>query len=723
MDNLSERESNTDVLKAMNLAFRNERREKIDSQIDAVIRLYLTAEVRRGEEPLSNAFSIFSNYLRLILRRKLVNPNFVMSSIIKWARPNHIGLLLLGMVIREGANPNVYLTYPEKGNLHVLAWMSVARGQADTMYQYMATVLRLLGSNIYSPAVRFEGDSSDMDVRLLEQSFEDTGTDDAYYYRAGLNVADYVAQNGYVFEKTVTSFLNSMDDEWLLDTLIATDDVARFNSVTSDDATRNEWKYVTSILENPVSLTRFIIDLSIASAENIAAAMDVKKYPLLSDTINGESIPLFACTASCDRDLFNLFIRKGSSVKYSSINSIITFYKIFRNNEIKLYESCFHMLNDAVKIGADIDLYQLNFFVSAADYSDIEKIRESYQVPKWKKLCSVRKKTFSTEARPELRQISFNLNLDYAMDDAKICSKLEQIAQVGTEQYYESAVRRQEERVAIETEGPTSFLPSQFGSSEIGEGGDIDIIESAVGKIKSRCSAKSMALRNPYAYNDARLAFYKDPKNGEVYCFTSDVFNSLISTRMNPYTNEKLPQKFLATIKAQLATLKEIGVYETNQDIRDSLKDVYSRSKIDNVKTDRQYNTVIEVLTHYGVSRDRFESLRSETLKDTILKDIAGVNLTNFGLLPMVLKQRTTTRILYSLAKSDTPVVRESGEISDDLGKNLFISIARAISGDAPNLLEYLDYVENPDYYDEEGNLIPEEMRGVDYDGIVGGNV
>lgn len=714
MDDLSERESNTDVLKAMNLAFQNERREKIDSQINQVIRLYLTANVKRGEEPLSNAFSIFSNYLRLILRRKLVNPNFVMSSIIKWAKPNHIGLLLLGMVIREGANPNVYLTFPGKGNLHVLAWMAEARGQADTMYQYMATVLRLMGSNIYSPAIRFEGNSSDVDVRLLEQAFEDTDTDDAHYYRAGLNVADYVAQYGYIFEKTVTSFLNSMDDEWLLDTLIATDDVARFNSITSDDASRNEWKYISSILENPISLTRFIIDLSIASAENIAAVMDVKKYPLLADTINGESIPLFACTASCDQDMFNLFIRKGSSVKYSSINSIITFYKIFRGNEIKLYENCFHMLDDAVKIGADIDLYQFNFFVSVADYSDIEKIRESYQVPKWKKLCSVRKKSFSTEARPELRQIAFNLNLDYAMDDAKICSKLEQIAQVGTEQYLESAIRRQEERVSIETEGPTSFLP---------QGEAADVSESAIGKTRSRCSIKSMALKNPYAYNDARLAVYKDPKNGEVYCFTSDVFNSLISTRMNPYTNEKLPQKFLATIKAQLATLKEIGVYETNQDIKDSLKEVYSRSKIDNKKTDRQYNTVIEALTLYGVSRDRFESLRGETLKDTILRDIARVNLTNFNVLPMILKQRTTTRILYSLAKTDTPSVRESGEITDNLGKELFISIARAISGDAPNLLEWLDYNEHPEYYDQEGNLIPEEMRGIYYDGIVGGNV
>ena len=546
----------------------------------------------------------------------------------------------------------------------------------------------MLGSDIYRPALRFEGDSSDVDVRMIEQAFEDTGSSDAFYFRAGMNVSDYVAQSGYIFEKSVTGFLNSMDDERLLDTLVATDDVVRFNSVTNPDATKNEWKYISSILENPISLTRFIIDLSIASSHNIAGSMDIKKYPLLADTINGQSIPLFACTASCDRDMFNMFLRKGSSVKYSSINTIITFYKIFRNNEIKLSENCFHMLNDAIKIGADIDLYQFNFFVSVADYSEIEKLRASYQTPKWKKLCSVRKNV-SSDGRPELRQIAFNLNLDYSMDDDKICGKLDQISRVGTDQYFESAVTRQMERVAIDTEGPTAFLPSGPYTHDP-EG---DVSDSVIGKTKSRCNAKSMVLKNPYAYNDARMAFFKDPKNGEVYCFTSDTFDSLISTRVNPSTGDKLPQKFLATIKAQLATLKEIGVYETNHDIKDSLKDIFSRSVIGNKKTDLQYNTVIEALSHYGVSRDRFESLRGETLKDTILGDIAGVKLINFSVLPMVLKQRTATRILYSLAKNDTPTSRESGEITDDLGKDLFISIARAISGDAPTLLNYLDQI------------------------------
>jgi len=703
MDDRTEVESNTDVLKIMNIAFRNERRDKIDSEINAVIKLYLTADVRRGDEPLSNAFSVFSNYLRLIMRRKLLNPNYVMSSIIKWARPNSISLFLLGMVIREGANPNVYLNYPGKGNLHVLVWMAAVRGPADPMYQYMATVLRMLGSDIYRPALRFEGDSSDVDVRVLEQAFEDTGTDDSYYYRAGMNVNDYVAQNGYIFEKTVTSFLNSMSDEWLLDVLVAADDVVRFNSITSDDAKKNEWKYISSVLDNPISLTRFIIDLSTASAENIVTTMDVKRYPLLAETINGQSIPLFAASASCDQDMFNLFIRKGSSIKYITINAIISFYKIFRGREIKLADNCFNMLNDAVKIGADIDQYQFEFFVSVADYGEIEKIRNSFQTPKWKKLCSVKKNVYS-DGRPELRQIAFNLNLDYSMDDEKICNKLEQIANVGVDQYFESAIRRQEERVALDVEGPTAFL------------------SSGVGKVKSRCSAKSMVLKNPYAYNDARMAFYKDPKDGEVYCFTSDTFDSLISTRINYYNGQKLPQKFLSTIKSQLSTLKEIGVYETNENIKDSLKEVYSRSVINNKKTDLQYNTVMKVLGMYGVSQERFESLRSETLKDTILTDIAGVRLINFDVMPMVLKQRTTTRVLYSLAKNDTPVSRLDGQISDDLGKDLFILIARAISGDAPNLLEYLDYVENPDNYDEEGNKLPEDYMPNDYSQIMGKN-
>ncbi len=687
----AERESNTDVLKLLNIAFENERADRIENEVDSVIRTYLMADARRGDEPLTSAFSVFSNYLKMIIRRKLVNPNFILSSVIKWSR-NYVGLFLIGMTIREGANPNVYYNCEGRGNLHILAWTSVARGTGDFLFHYIACLLRMMGSDVFRPALKFEGDSEDVDVRLIEQTFDYTTVEDDYY-RAGMNVREYVGQNGYTLEKTLTTFLNSIDDAWLLDMLIASDDVTKFKLISDD------WKYLEGIKENNTTLTRFIIDLSVASARKIAASLDDKKYPMLDDTINGQVIPLFAASVSVDVDLFELFIMRGSSVKYVTINTLLTFYKIFKNSEVRLYEWAYQMLNSAVRIGADIDLYQFNFLVSIADYEEIDGIRKSFSVPKWKKLCTsssggVDKPMKS--ARDDFRQIAFKINLDYSLTEEQLCEKFKQIEQIGIDQYFESAIKRQEERVALDVENPATFYGNEGGGEKAAGGGG-----------RPRCDPKTMVLKNPYAFNDAQLAFFKDPKTGTVWCFTSDVFASLISSKTNPYTQEELPQKFLQTIKAQLNTLKELGVYETNEDIKDALKEFYTRSVINNKKTDLQYNTIMKVLSTYGVSQERFESLRSETLNDTILKSIAGVNLINFGVLPMILKQRTTTRILYSLAKNDTPMARESGQISDDLSKELFTRIAVAISGD----------IYQPEEY-EYGPPLPED----DYDQIIGGN-
>lgn len=705
MDNQS---ANTETLKKMNIAFENERKDRIENELDSVIRIFLGADARRFDAPLSNTFSVFSNYLKLIMRRKLVNPNFILSSVIKWTR-SYVGLFLIGMIIREGANPNVYYSYVGRGNLHLIAWTAVVRGPGDPFFFYIITVLRILGSDIFRPAIRFEGDSDDVDVRLVEQSFQDMSNSslrggEEFYFRAGLNVRDYVIQTGYTIEKNIATYLNSVDDNWLLDIIIASDDLSRLTILID-----SKWDFIEEIITNDITLAKFIIDLSTSFAVKIASSMENTKYPMITNIVNAQSIPLFATSVSCDSDLFTIFLQKGSSVKYVTINTLLTFYKIFKNNEIRLYQNVFSMLDDAIKIGADIDLYQFNFLVSLADYDEIERIRKSYQTPRWKKLCSRRGKGMETKNIEEggnLRQVAFDLNLDYHMNEEQICEKLNQISLVGEDQYFESAVKRQEDRVALEVETPVDLIGEE-------EGGERSV---DTGRQMSRCDPKTMILKNPYAFNDARMAYYKEPKDGKVYCFTSDTFQSLITSRINPYNDQPLPQRFLQVIRAQLNTLKEIGVYDTNINIKDALREAFTRSEINNKKTDLQYETVMKIFSMYGISEERFESLRSETLNDTILKSIAKVILINFDTLPLILKQKTTARIIYSMAKRGTPMAREDGRISDDLSKELFSSISRAISGDYRSLEEYDEYGEP--IFDENGEPLPLD----DYDQIMGGN-
>ena len=124
----------------------------------------------------------------------------------------------------------------------------------------------------------------------------------------------------------------------------------------------------------------------------------------------------FAATTSCDKEMFNLFIRRGSLIKYPVINNIVVYFKWLTNSKIKLAKNNYYMLLDAVNIGADIDLVQFELFNTAANYEEVEEIKKAFQVPKWKKLCSVQ----MTETRIELKQIAFDLNLNFNMSEEQI---------------------------------------------------------------------------------------------------------------------------------------------------------------------------------------------------------------------------------------------------------------------------------------------------------------
>ena len=652
---------NYEVLGLLNIAYKNESEKRIREEIDSAIRIYLNSNPDREKNPVSNLYSVMSNYLRDIVKNKNVNPNFILSSVIKHTK-NYLGLYLIGMLIREGANPNIYFNLRGYGNIHIIAYASLRnKGSYDPYFRYICNVLRLLGSDIYYPAFKFEGSATDMDISLVEDIFNSSEIEGNDIDRTSLNVKQFVSFNSKTSDEILSDFLNSISVDDLLNVIIATDDVKKFELINKSD-------FFTVINENIYNLTRFFIDLSTADAMNIAASLTIKEIPMIDELINAQPIPLYVATISLDQELFRLYITKGSNIKYVTINNLVSYYKVFKNNEIKLYKNCYYMLLDAINIGADIDLYQFNMFVSAADFDEIEDVRKAYQVPKWKKLCSL----IHEKPREELKQIAFDLNLDYNMSEEQICNKLKQISLIDTKEYFISAVKRQEDRIS-----------SDVASSEeyVGENKPT----------KSRCSEKTMILKNPYAYNDARLAFYKDPEDGEVWCFTSDTFSSLITTKINPYNGNPLPLKFIETLKSQMNILKELGVYNYNTNIEDTLKEVYSRSTINNKKTDYCYETIIKCLAIYGVSQERFDTLRLITQEDTILEDICGIALSNFSSLSPMQRNVTVARIIYSLAKNNKINPEE-----------LFQNISRAIVGElnleelpTENMQEYSEMFNN----------------------------
>ena len=642
--------TNIDFLKQLNVSFENVSLDIIEENTDLVIKTILSSNPYADGAELTNIFSVVSNYIKLMVKEKNINPNFVLSSVIKNAN-NYIGLFYIGMLVRQGANPNVYFPYPGYGNMHILAILALRNpGGIDPYFRYICNLMRLLGSDINYPAINYGDRQGNLDLNFVEKVVDSSKGEN--YIKSSVTVKDFILEYGRIPNEDLNSFFNSISTEDAMHIIMGADKVDLMRGILDTN-------FFDIIKENDLATAKFYINLSTAGCINIASELTKKDLPLIDNLVNGQPIPLYASTMSLDEELFSVYIKKGSLIKYLTINQLVVYYKYLKNKQIKLYRNSYYMLLEAISVGADIDLYQFDLLASSTDYDELDNIRVAFQTPKWKKLCSIIQET----PRQELKQIAFDLNLDYNMSEEKICNKLKQISLIDKMEYFESAVKRQEERVASDVAGNEEYL----GSKEIS---------------KPRCNSKTTVIKNPYAYNDARMAFYKDPKDGEIWCFTSDTFTSLISSQINPYNGNPLPIKFVETLKAQVNILKELGVFDTSINIKDALKDIYERSVINNVKTDYAYNTVIKCLSLYGVSEERFSTLKTITQEDTILRDICGVNLKHFEILSPRHRIITTARVVYSLSKNKETDPSE-----------LYKQIAQAIVG-----YEELSPLENRDY-------------------------
>ena len=622
----------------------NLKTDEIYENLEVAIKNILMDNDVREKSPTSNFYSLTSNYIKMMIDDKKANANFLLSMVIKYTS-NYMGLYLIGMLIRHGANPNVYFDARGYGNIHVICFTSlrrVSREQDPWALQTMH-LLKMLGSDIFQPAYQYrDHDMHDLDTGFVRQVV-DKSVENNELLEEGPSqklVKDFVMTQGFEITENSLEWLDYKSEDTVINMLVASDNLKLFKNLINREA------FDQVVRQNIEASTDFLIRLSTASAMNIASELNKENFVYIEDLINAQPLPLFAATTSCDKEMFNLFIRRGSLIKYPVINNIVVYFKWLTNSKIKLAKNNYYMLLDAVNIGADIDLVQFELFNTAANYEEVEEIKKAFQVPKWKKLCSVQ----MTETRIELKQIAFDLNLNFNMSEEQICSKLKHISLLSKEDFLESAIKRQEDRISNTLSSTTDYVGKDGGPE------------------RYKCSEKCTVITNPYIYNDARMAFYKDPRDGEVWCFTSDTFENLLASETNPYTNKPLPNNFIQTLKAQVNILKELAVFNNNKNIKDALREYFDRTVMNNRKTEYAYNTVVKILSLYGLSEERFNETSAITLKDTVLESICDVKVSHFEVMNRRHQLMFTARILYSFLKNDV-------EQADDLAKNVAESL------------------------------------------------
>ena len=148
-------------------------------------------------------------------------------------------------------------------------------------------------------------------------------------------------------------------------------------------------------------------------------------------------------------EYFKIIIDKGAECDYLCITELISRHNEASQKKDKILVKIFgDMIEHAISSGSEIDNHQIQFLSLHASIELIENIRSNYREPEWKKLCS-RVSPGEKNQIPvkRLRQIAFDLNLDFSMSPSFICDKLGQISNMDRVQFAKDAIERQTERV------------------------------------------------------------------------------------------------------------------------------------------------------------------------------------------------------------------------------------------------------------------------------------
>jgi hypothetical protein len=471
-----------------------------------------------------------------------IEPEEIIKNIRKEDAEKFEFVLLMGYLLRNGLDPNYYFEGPYKVSIHIAVFINTVAGGSEYK-NCVYDVMQDSGSNFLSPA--YTGGRVDsktvMDIIKFNKPTGNINLDNYFYPKT----------------KPVPGNFNM---EW-----------KEIKKIVLD----KKFDFPKTIGKDPLkSVTIFNMVVTTSAIRLIESSEDACFF---WNTYLGMQQSVYLSINGQNFEVFQNVIEKGGELDYLSMTELICRYNLAAKDNI-LRDTYGKMISYAIKTGTHIDNRQLQMLALEGTVDLIEGIREDFRNPEWKKLCR-KTQVKSGLANKRLRQIAFDLNIDFGLSSAEICSKLENISNVDRLTYFNTAIERQKERIA----------------RTLMEAGDVRESDSLE---RFRCNNRTTLINNPYAYNDGRVAFYTD--KGELWCFTSDLFDSLIATETNPYTKEKLPDSFLETIKSQVNILEFLSLKKSKdqRSIDESLKDVFdSKNEVSNRYSDDIYNSYINEMS------------------------------------------------------------------------------------------------------------------------------
>jgi hypothetical protein len=531
------------------------------------------------------------------LKNKRLDPEDLLRNLTEDKVKNTGFLLFLGYLLRNGLDPNTYFNSPYNVKIHLAVYIHLM-DTGNKNKKYIFDLLKSAGTSFSIPGSsggrggkgKSVGDAVDYDDKDILEDEEYSLTE--FFKLEADTTSGHVGVDLKIKWKDFKNIL--LDQEFTTE-----DKKDIFDFLNKNTPDNQKFLMRTAVLF--LSVTTGAVDCIRESRDD----------DMFLNSLGNMNQAAYISINSQNLEVFKNVIDKGAECNYLCITEIIARHNEAGERDDKILTYIYgEMLAYAVLTGSDMDKYQLQFLSLQASVELIEKVTTNYEEPEWKKAC---KRTIPGDKKQfpvkKLRQIAFNLNIDFNLSPSTICGKLEQISNIDRLDYAKGAILRQEERV-------------KRALIEVGDIKEGDSLE------RTRCNAKSMLINNPYAYNDARMAFYRDD-DGELWCFTSDLFEPMIKSKRNPYTNKKLPPLFIATIKTQLDILKflDLNHPKDSKTISKAIEETFEKKGvISNEFSEDYYARCINLLRLYV-----FGSLTEATFRENSLNN----------------KTNTTVRIIF----------------------------------------------------------------------------
>lgn len=512
------------------------------------------------------------------LNNEIINPNYLLSKSISTIRDAR-NLIAISLALRYNANPNLYVSVPNFGIVHILVYTYIKLDEQIPNELITSIILMLLYSKS-DPMLPAVDEGAGGVKSILDVSKETT-------------VITWIRDKN--FPNTIEMIKNKPE--------LITEESMNNLGVQLDNP---------DLIKSPVNITLVIQFHANKVLENRKNKISNLEY-VLSETVEYLNLEAFV-----------KILALNSIVSYFFINDLLLRMKLYYNKNILLsFKVVKNMLFLLIERGIKLDTYQLDIIKETGE-DNTKEILEAYQKPYWQKIFNYTGPNISSGNTPnlsvlndkliygnvnnnkfvdvpfDLRLLAYTLGLDHNANIKLITDQIKQISMMEPEVYKTAFIRRQISRISTNSSTPLDFIN-----------------EPNLEKYIAR-NIPLMKNINPYEYNELDLGVYKD-SNEVVWIFTSDMFDQIINSKKNPYTNDDLPDEFLNNVRTQRSLIKRLG-FNINRSltVSDGLDKMNKQDTVNNDEDERLVKEFEQVAVINGVDLNKLRGMNYQEKHDLL---------------------------------------------------------------------------------------------------------